>query len=122
MSEGESRHAELVTLVFEQFKKSFDLEIALDLVPMRDDKEREEVGNDSLLKELVRHAEAEERERIITGLRHLAMSAESEGVQLSALDKYGKMLYPKRFKETGVPLTTRPGRLIWEEVESAPTD
>ena len=100
MTDAESRHAELVTLVFQEYKKSFDLEIALDLVPIRDDAERAEIEGDSLLADLIRHANAEERSKILTRLQDLAYDASSEGVRLSALDKYGEMLYPKRFKKS----------------------
>lgn len=114
MSDAPQRHADLVTLVFEQYKKSLDLELALDIVPMSDE-ERGAVEADAFLSASIKHAEAEEREAIIGGLRKLAMHAESEGVQLSALEKYGKMLYPKRFKNDAIDVNLSDVRVIGRE-------
>lgn len=111
MAEAKHTHAELMTLVFEEYKKSHDLEVALDYIPMSAE-ERHALEADLLLAEMVKQAEAEERSIIMQHLRTLAMTAESEGVQLSALEKYGRMIHPKKFKPDQIDVNVHDYRVI----------
>jgi hypothetical protein len=91
-------HDELVVLTVEQFKRSLDLEVALDRVPMTEE-ERDALREDVLLNEHIRLILAEERENIMQNLKGLAMFAQSEGVRHSALKDYAKVVYPSRFAD-----------------------
>jgi len=102
LQSAQSRHDDMVAFVFESFKQTFDLDVSLDLAPLQDDREREEVANDPLLRALIVREVASLKSSLTQGLYSLASSAKNEGVKLSAILKFGGQLYPERFKEETV--------------------
>ena len=92
-------YAELLELVFQQYEKSLDLEVALSTVPMSPD-DLTRLLDDPDLKARINLCDARAKEDLMTRVRELARSAVSEGVKLQALKEIGRTLYPKRFKES----------------------
>lgn len=117
--EQRERRANLVALTFEQYQKSFDLEVALDLMTFESEEERRAVESDPILQGLVKRALASERESIMEQVRGLAFGAESEGVRASVLEKYGRMIYEKRFKPEAIPVEIKEWRVIGRKTDEA---
>lgn len=112
--EQDSRYADKLELVFREYEKVLDLDVAMDVVPLTEaDRIRMEDDPDLIARIAV--VDAKVKEDLMKDLRFLSKEAESEGVRLSALKELGKTLYPRRFKDG--PSDTGPvSRVIRYEV------
>ena len=112
--EQDSRYADKLELVFREYEKVLDLDVAMDVVPLTEvDRIRMEDDPDLIARIAV--VDAKVKEDLMKDLRFLSKEAESEGVCLSALKELGKTLYPRRFKDG--PSDTGPvSRVIRYEV------
>lgn len=85
-------------LVFREYERSLDLELALAIVPMTDD-DRARMEVDEELAARIFVLDCKNKAEMVEQLRDLAKNAYSEGVRLSALRELGKTYYPKRFRD-----------------------
>jgi hypothetical protein len=113
--EAASRYADKLETVFQAYQQSFDLDIALTIVPLSDE-ERLSLEVDPDLLARVSLCNAQLRESLIMDLRDLSKNAVSEGVRLNAIRDLGKALYPKRFKQS-IEVTT-PGLRLLPDLEA----
>jgi hypothetical protein len=111
-----SAYYEKLELVFKEYERCYDLDVALDIVPMSQE-QRDVMLSDTELHARIRVALAKKQAAIFEGLDDLATSSESDGVKLSALRDLGALLHPKRFKGAA-GAASLPGRFIvrFEEV------
>jgi len=100
-------YAEKLELVFQEYERGMDLDIALDLVTLSKE-EREKMLQDEELRARILVCDASFRQRLIMDLKNIATVTQNDGVKLSAIDKLGKMFYPKRFREAEVGDSDRP--------------
>jgi hypothetical protein len=91
-------YAEKLELVYQQYTKSLDLDIALTIVPLSDT-DRLRLIDDPDLAARIAVCDAQVKDDLITDLRSLSKTATSEGVRLTALKELGRTLYPRRFKD-----------------------
>ncbi len=94
---------EKLELVYQEYERSLDLDIAFAIVPLKP-AEREKLSKDPDLAARISVCDARRKAEMIETLVALSRDAENEGVQLSALKELGKTFYPKRFKEADVNL------------------
>jgi hypothetical protein len=113
-----SQYADKVELVFREYEKSLDLDIALCVVPLSA-AERERIIVDPDLAARIDLCDARVREDLIADLRYLSKNADSEGVRLTALKELGRTLYPKRFKDAPVNGANLPPRKVTYELVEA---
>lgn len=100
--EEQEDYSERLEAVYQAYKKSLDLEIALSVVPMRPET-RTRLQDDPDLHARVALHDANAKEALFGQLKDLAEGAANEGVRLQALKELGRTIYPKRFKEGGAP-------------------
>lgn len=102
--EGNTEWAEKVAKVFEAFKRSLDVEVAIvSSNACSTTEERQRMRADP---ELLARCEVElagVKEDLIQNIREIARAARMEGVKLSANKDLGRMLYPERFKDVDPP-------------------
>jgi hypothetical protein len=97
-------YAEKCELIFQAYKKSFDLEVALvtsqvGLTPG----ERASLSNDVEFQARLDLADALLKETLVQNLSNIARLSAQDGVKLSANKDLGRMFYPKRFKDVDPP-------------------
>ena len=102
-------------LVFLEYERSLDLEIALTIVPLTE-QEKEQLLNDEELAARIIVLDAKNKEELIINLRDLGRSASSEGVRLAAIKELGRTYYPKRFKDDNIVLPLVARTIKYEEV------
>lgn len=102
MKREESLYLEKLELVYREYEKSLDLEIALTIIPLND-AERERLLEDEELAARITVLDARNREDMVVDLRNFSTGAMSEGVRLAALKELGRTYYPKRFKDLEIP-------------------
>jgi hypothetical protein len=96
-------YAEKLELVYREYERSLDLEVAFAIVPLSEE-EKSRLTRDEELAARIAVYDAKYKTEMVESLRHLSMNAESEGVKLSALKELGKTFYPKRFKDSDVSI------------------
>lgn len=112
----ESRYYDKLELVYQNYERSLDLDIALTLVPLTD-AERIRLSEDPDLRARINILDAKVKEDLLTDLRTLSKEATNDGVRLTALKELGKTLYPKRFKDNVVLPSEQPRAIRYELVE-----
>lgn len=97
-------------LVFREYERSLDLELAMTIVPLSDE-QRKRMESDEELIARIAVLDANNQADMIEQLRDLARGAESEGIRFAALKELGRTYYPKRFsnvdESAGTPRTIR---------------
>ncbi len=102
-------------MVFRAYERSFDLDIALTIVPLTE-AERLMLAEDEDLAARIALCDASQRENLMMDLMTLSKDAVSEGVKLAALRELGKMIYPRRFKEQA-QTGDGPRKIMYEAME-----
>lgn len=115
---SKAAHFEKLELVYREYERSLDLDIAVTIVPLSNE-EREALLRDDELLARIAVLDAKNKTEIVDQLRELSRSAESEGVQLAALKELGKTYYPKRFKDNIAVDMTMIYKVVRREKESA---
>jgi hypothetical protein len=100
--ERESRYSDKLELVFREYERTHDLDVALSLVPLSEE-DRERLLDDPDLGARIVVSDARLKTELFENALELSRSAESEGVRLSAIKELGRTLYPKRFKDAATP-------------------
>ena len=100
-SEKQEIYAEKLELVYREYERSLDLDVAFAIVPLSA-VERTRLGADEELAARIAVYDAKYKCEMVESLRRLSTNAESDGIRLSALKELGKTFYPKRFKDADV--------------------
>lgn len=99
LQQADSRWADKLELVYRQYERSQDLDIALTVVPLSDE-EKARMREDQDLVARIAVFDAKQKEEMMLDLYDLAKHAKSESVKLGALKERCRVLYPTRFRET----------------------
>lgn len=113
----ESQYAEKLELVYREYERSLDLDIAMTIVPLSPG-ERARLLDDQELAARIAVLDAKNRSDMVEMLRSMGRASESDGIRLAALKELGKTYYPKRFKESGEVGLGMPRKILYELVES----
>lgn len=113
----ESQYAEKLELVYREYERSLDLDIAMTIVPLSPG-ERARLLDDQELAARIAVLDAKNRSDMVEILRSMGRASVSDSVKLAALKELGKTYYPKRFKESGEVGPGMPRKILYELVES----
>lgn len=116
----EEQYEEKRELVYQEYARSLDLEVALAIVPLSV-AEVERLQTDEELLARVAVCDARVKADLIEKLRCLAES-DNEGIRRAAIADLGEMFYPKRFRRTHAVTFDKPLKVMWEEVAPAGDD
>jgi hypothetical protein len=95
---AEEQYEEKRELVFQEYVKSLDLEVAMAIVPLSDEHTNRLLVDEELLAR-VSVCEARFKSELVEKARTFVDSA-NEGVARSTVFDLGEMFYPKRFKKS----------------------
>lgn len=98
ITDEDARYYEKLELVFAEYEKTFDLEVALDLIPLTPD-ERKRLAEDELLAARITVQDARIKRALVDKLKNLMDNSASDTVRLAALKEFGRTFYPKRFED-----------------------
>jgi len=117
MDEDESRYTDKLELVYQEYERSLDLDIALELVPLSEAEKMRLMEDPDLYARIV-VCDARVKQDLMRRVRAIAEESDSDGVRLTALKELGRTLYPKRFKDDGSNGNVAPRVIKYEAIES----
>ena len=116
MDTSDSAYAEKRALVFQAYKRSLDLDVALTLVTLTE-ADKIQLMDDRELEAQIAIEDAKQKEEIFNQYRELAKTTTSDGVRAQMLKELGKTINPKRFADKDSGASSTPKQIAYKLIQ-----